>query len=320
MFHHILVPLDGSPLAECVLPHVLTLTEAFGARATLLRVMEPRPRGDQGSPVDPLYWRLRQAEAEAYLADVSDRLSAVGVDADTVILEGHPAQEIIKHVRSHEVDLVVLSSHGSTGVGEWNISSVSRKVIQLSRVSVLMVRAHDITGDELKPARYEKVLVTLDGSRRAEHVLPHATALARHQEAQLLVAHVVREPEVPRAAAPTQEDLELVQRLMSRNLELATRYFEELRPRLAVPLDSRILVGADVARAIHELSEQESISLLVMCAHGSSADVMRPYGSVSMSLVEYGTRSILVIQDFVADELRAGYAASAARNERGHAS
>lgn len=320
MFHHILVPLDGSPLAECVLPHVLTLTQAFGADATLLRVMELRPRGEQGTPIDPLHWRLSQAEAEAYLAHVSGCLRSLGVPVETAIIEGHPAQEIIGHVRSHDVDLVVLSSHGSTGVGDWNISSVARKVIQLSRVSVLMVRAHEREGDELKAAHYDKVLVPLDGSQRAEHVLPYATALARHQEAQLLVAHVVHEPEMARVASPTQEDLDLVRRLVARNVELATQYFEDLRPRLAVELDSRILVGANVARTIHELSEQESISLLVMCAHGSSADVMRPYGSVSMSLVEYGNKPILVVQDIVADELRAGHAESTARNQRGQAS
>ncbi len=317
MFSHMLVLLDGSPLAECVLPHVSAFAQAYGARATLLRVLEPGCRGDQEGPVDPLGWRISHAEAEAYLSEVAERLRTAGTSVETVILEGPPAQRIVEYVRGEAVDLVVIASHGRTGLSDWNVSSVARKVIQLSRVSVIMVRAYEPFTGTLEPARYRRLLVPLDGSQRAESVLPHATALARHQEAELVLAHVVRRPEMPQAAPATPEDLELAERLVHRHLEVAGKYFDDLRPRLAVDFRLQVLVGADVARTLHDLAEEETADLMVLCAHGSSADAMRPYGSVTMSLVEYGSKPVLVVQDIQREDLRAGEAEEAAREHKG---
>lgn len=317
MFGHMLVPLDGSPLAECVLPHTVSLAQAFGARVTLLRVLEPGCRGDQVQPVDPLEWRLSHAEAEAYLAEVAERLRAAGVEAEADLLEGPPARRIVEHVRETAADLVVVSSHGRTGLSDWNVSSVARKVIQLARVSVMMVRAYEPFAGAIEPARYGKLLVPLDGSQRAECSLPYASALARHHGAELVLAHVVRKPEMPRAAPPTPEDMDLAERLIQRNREVAGKYLDDLRPRLAVDFRPRLLVGSDVARTLHDLAEDESIDLMLVCAHGSSADIMRPYGSVSMSLVEYGTKPVLVIQDLEPEELQASEAEEAAREHKG---
>jgi nucleotide-binding universal stress UspA family protein len=75
MFEHILVPLDGSALAEKVLPHAVTMGQTFAARITLLRVVERGPDAEMQSVIDPLNWEIRKSEAQAYLDQIRARLA-----------------------------------------------------------------------------------------------------------------------------------------------------------------------------------------------------------------------------------------------------
>ena len=90
MFDSMLVPLDGSRLAECVLPHVVALARVFEARVTLVRVLEEGSQAGK-KPVDPLEWHISKAEAEAYLADVAGRLRDAGLHPEMRLLEGSPS-------------------------------------------------------------------------------------------------------------------------------------------------------------------------------------------------------------------------------------
>ena len=104
MFNNILVPLDQSSIAECVLPHVVAFADVYDAQVTLIHVMECPSATDRFQPIDPLYWRLCKAEAEAYLNDVAGRLGQAGLDPEMLLLEGQSAQTIIKYARSHGIN------------------------------------------------------------------------------------------------------------------------------------------------------------------------------------------------------------------------
>src|SRR4030042_1106385 len=110
MFTHILVPLDGSALAECVFPHVSAMAQAAGARISLIHVTEHS--GDRVPAIDPLDWHMIKAEAEAYMNGVSIRLKEAGLQVASYLEEGHVAECIIKFAHQNDVDLIVLSSHG----------------------------------------------------------------------------------------------------------------------------------------------------------------------------------------------------------------
>lgn len=92
MFTPILVPLDGSVLAECVLPHVLTFVQAFGANTTLVRAIAREEPEEHARPVDAVEWQIKRAEADAYLERVSERLGSLGVLVDCDLLEGDPSR------------------------------------------------------------------------------------------------------------------------------------------------------------------------------------------------------------------------------------
>lgn len=318
MFEHILVPLDGSSLAECVLPHTVTLAQAFDAQVTLLRAVEHGRSAGLTRAVDPLSWHIRKAEAEAYLDEVIDRLQEVDLRADKALLEGQASDRIIEFAQDQDIDLIILSSHGASGLSGWNINSVVQKVILRAYMPVLIVRAYEPAISDLTGLCYRRLLVPLDGSQRAECVLPLATTLARSCGSQLLLAHIVSKPPVPRRAPLTQEESELVDRLTERNRLEAARYLEGVQSRLAADVQVRLLVGDNTTAMLHDLIAQEGIDLVLLSAHGYSGETKWPYGSVTLNFIAFGTTPLLIMQDLSRDELERTEAEMAAREQKGH--
>jgi nucleotide-binding universal stress UspA family protein len=318
MFEHILVPLDGSPLAESVLPHTVALAQTFGARVTLLQAVERGRATGLNRAIDPLNWHIRKAEAEAYLDEVAARLQAVDLRTDKVLLEGLAAERIIEFAHEQDVSLILLSSHGQSGLSEWNINSVVQKVILRAYMPVLIVRAYQPAISDLTGLRYRRLLVPLDGSQRAECALPLASTLARFYDSQLLLAHVVSRPEVPRRAPLTQEEIELVDRLTELNRREAVKYLEDLRSRLLSDAQIRLLISEDAAAALHELVVQENVDLVLLSAHGYTGEAKWPYGSVALNFIAYGTTPLLIMQDLPKEELERTQAEISAREHKGH--
>lgn len=303
MINHILVPLDGSALAECVLPHALAVAQAFGAQVTLLHVLEPTQIPGQPRTVDPVYWHIRKAEGEAYLDSIVTRLQSAGLQARHAVLEGQPAQHVIEYARDNSVDLVILSSHGSSGLSGWNVSSVVQKIILRIGRTILLVRAYQQVSTPESGLRYRRLLAPLDGSQRAEWVLPLASNLALAHKAQLLLAHVIHKPEMPRHAPLTPEEIELVNRLTEHNRAEAVKYLDQLRARLPGDVETRLIPGVNVLVTLHELAEQEKVDLVVLNAHGYSGETRWPYGSTVTSFIAYGSTPLLIMQDVLPEEM-----------------
>lgn len=319
MFTHILVPLDGSALAECVLPHTVALSQALGGRITLLRVAESS--GESMPTVDTFGWHIHKAEAFAYLESVSARLQReAALETQTVVQEGRAAESILKFAASEDVDLIVLSSHGRSGLSRWNISSVVQKIVWQAYLPVMIVRAYQPTLAEWTSFRYRKLMVPLDGSLRAEYVLPLATALARFHQAQLLLAHVVARSHLACVPAPQAEDLALAEQLTERNHLAASRYLEELCARLSAEVETRarLVVSKDVTTALHEIVEEEGVDLIILCAHGQSARTRWPYGNTVASFITYGITPLLIVQDLAPHEVQRSKAEIMAQEHTGH--
>lgn len=324
----ILVPLDGSSLANSVLPHVGALTRATGAQVTLLRVLE-NPY-ENSLDVDPVDWHLRKNEAQAALEEVGTYLKVFDIDAEMVLLEGPAAARIIEYAQHNDFDLIALSSHGQHGLSGWNLSSVAQKVIYRSRKSTLLVRAYresplhiwwsgaersgpDASPDEeteenlavTEPPQtiYRRILVPLDGSQRAEHVLSTATSIARSQEAELHLAHVVEPPEMIQRMPLTAEDRSLIERVVERNKAQIHKYFEQMQNRLSPVPKTHMVVDSDASSALHRLVQEHGVDLVVLSAHGYSGRSHHPYGDVATSLMHYGSCALLVLQDLPAHEI-----------------
>jgi nucleotide-binding universal stress UspA family protein len=318
MFEHILVPLDGSKLAECVLPHVVAMARAFEAKATLLRVLErERVPAEQGF-VDPLGWYMGSAEAHAYLDGIGARMHELGLEVETSVVEGQAAQQIIGFARRGNADLLILSSHGRSGLSGWNVSGVVQKTIMRAYLPVMIVRAYQPAPGKLDGVRYPRIVIPLDGSRRAECVLPLATKIARSHGSELLLAHVVRRVGIPYLGAPEPEDEALVAQVMNRNRVEAGNYLDRLKPRVDADVQTHLLIDDSAAGALHDLIEQEEASLVILSAHGYSGTTKWPYGSMVINLIGYGTTPLLIVQDLRPEEIDRSQAEIIARERGGH--
>jgi nucleotide-binding universal stress UspA family protein len=316
MFKHILLPLDGSGLAECTISYTAALAGAFNARLTLLRVLEKPYQNGCAQPVDPLDWQMCKVEATSYLERLVARFQEEGSGAESVLLDGDPAQHIVKLVSERGIDLVVLSSHGQSGLTRWNHGSVIRKVITRVEASVMIVRAYKETNGGF--SGYKRIMVPLDGSRRAECALAPAVALARAHDSELLLVHVIVRPEMARSRPLTQEDSELAQRIVERNQEEMTKLLEQQKARLDVNARILVLTNDHAAAALHELARQEKADLVILSAHGYSGKTKWPYGSVATTFIEYGVTPLLVVQDLPPGVVEPSEAETVARERKGH--
>lgn len=313
MFDRILAPMDRSSLAECVLPHTVAIARAFESHVTLLHVMDASSGVTWHRAVDPLDWHIRKTEAETYLRGLRLRLQDAGLPAGEQILEGQAAEQVIEFSRANDVQLVIVSSHGQSGLSGWNVSSVVQKVILRARTSIMVVRAYQPTSADVTGLRYRRLLLPVDGSQRAECVLPVASTLARAHEAQILLAHVIQRPVMPRRTLPTREDVELADRIVERNRTEAIQYLDELQSQLSGKVEARMLVSDQAAVALHDLADQEKIDLILLSAHGYSSLAQWPFGSVVSSFIAYGTTPLLIVQDLPRDEIKPSPAEIAAR-------
>lgn len=147
MYKKVMVPLDGSTLAECVFPHVEAITNGCPVRELVfLRVVEPeRIYSISDSPIDPNLAAARESEgkkiAEDYLGAISDRLDTPGLTITTKAIVGQVAESLVDYCVEEEVDLIIIATHGRSGVTRWVRGSVADKILRSSKIPVLMIRA-----------------------------------------------------------------------------------------------------------------------------------------------------------------------------------
>jgi nucleotide-binding universal stress UspA family protein len=161
MFRKLLVPLDGSEMAEAVLPYVENISSCYSAEVILLRVV-PMPQdsviatvyqpsmvvpGSADDPVPlphPVYQEQEMAslrvEAERTLAGARRRLNEAGLRPRIEVLFGRPAERIVEYATKEAVDLIVISTHGLSGFGQWAFGSVAKRIMRATAIPVLLIR------------------------------------------------------------------------------------------------------------------------------------------------------------------------------------
>lgn len=314
MFEKILVPVDGSPLAASALPYALAVARDH-ASITLMRVVDSSLPSGLTNPID---WQLQRTEDSAYLDELAAQYANVGnVTFEKVVQGGGAAERILEQARDHEHDLIVLSSHGRSGLSSWNVSSVAQKVIDRAGVSILLVRAYKLADSSVaaprQAASYRRILVPLDGSVRSEYVLPAAVRLAKHHQAELLLVHGIVTPELFQQTPLAAEDSLLVDKVVQHNQRQAERYFQALAERLDVAVETYVLTSDDVAETLHRFAEEQGIDLVVLSAHGRSGKHAWPFGSVTSSFIAYGATHLLIVQDLPWQGIQESGAAQASR-------
>lgn len=319
MLEHILLPLDGSSLAERVLPHALALSKAFKSKLSLLRVVYHEKEADQHGMINPMDWQMRKSEAESYLKSVQNQLEEVGVNSEIKIMEGKPAQQIIGFAQDEKVDMIILSSHGSSGISAWNINSTVQKVLLRAFMPVMIIRAYTEGYESLTGLTYDRIFIPLDGSRRAECVLPLAKSICEKQQSEIFLTHIVEEPKLPRQTPLSEEIQSLLDELRDINVSDAERYMQEIKDQFPIEnVETIIETSKKPTTALHDIVDREKIDLVMLSAHGYAGENRWPYGKIALNFISYGTTPLIIIQDLSKDEVGKTLAEKYAEESKGH--
>jgi nucleotide-binding universal stress UspA family protein len=152
MYKKIMVPLDGSELAECVLPHVDAFMKGFNlSDVILVRVVEPEMPSYHGETrIDSEIMAEREAKrkssAKDYLNRVATRIKHEGMTVQAEVLVGRVTESLIDYAEKNDIELILIATHGRSGVTRWVMGSVADKILRSANVPVLMVRAPGTKG------------------------------------------------------------------------------------------------------------------------------------------------------------------------------
>jgi nucleotide-binding universal stress UspA family protein len=296
MLRKLLVPLDGSQLAEQALGIAHSLLPPGVGEIFLLRIPELSPMSAGGPYSGGLDWwypdqalqRARE-EAAAYLDEVCARWARPGITFWPEIGTGDPAGEIVDLAAARRVDAIVMSTHGYSGLTRWAMGSVTEKVMRAASCPVLVVR---------EPRTLRRLIVPLDGSPVAEHVLPTAAELAARAGATLVLLHVV-EPYValtPATLGWEHLSLQLDDAATEAHQERAADYLNAVAARLEQPgltIETALRTGP-IADAILQFAADTGGDLVAMATHGRTGLRRWVYGSVTGKVLR-GARCCLLV-------------------------
>ena len=146
MFNKILVPLDGSELAECVFPYVEDIAKTRSSMVEFITVFEPFQIPPHGGMVfdeedEKEYNEFNKKKTRAYIKKIKDRFHLKGIEAKAVILVGKVDEKLVDYANGHNFDLIIMATHGRSGVERWIMGSIADKLIHYSNTPVLLIRA-----------------------------------------------------------------------------------------------------------------------------------------------------------------------------------
>lgn len=295
MFQHFLIPLDGSQLAESILPAAQTLARACHARVTLLHVVEPAAP----TTVHGQAHLLNAAQAELYLKERATELSSQGIAADWHVdrAERGVVQAIFAHGLELHADLILLTDHGASGLRGRLLGSIPQQVLQRGEIPVLLVRAEALQHHEF---RCERILAPLDSSALYEAALTAAGEIARVSGASLHLIVVVPTVDAlsPERAA-TGTILPSSTRAVLDLAEAGARQYldEKINALRARKLDATGYVArGDVATKILDCAKTTRADLIVMATHGRAGLDAFWSGSIAPRVVKRATIPILLLR------------------------
>lgn len=306
MFKRILVPLDGSSVAEGILPYVRTLTKALGARADLLRTFQNPAHelmiGDETGmstlavSLDGVVEALHK-QAEDYVQGMAKSLEAGGIKTATDVRSGPAAEHIVNEAEPASETLIAMSTHGRTGVSRLLMGSVTDRVVQTAKAPILVVRPDSDAADSGKAASIKTIIVPLDGSELAEAVVPIVVELAKATSAEVLLARAVSIPSTFYGSADYSAPMNID--FLSDMEDEAAAYLnacaESLKKSDVASVSTAVLRGGATVE-IENLSQNTPDSMIVISTHGRTGLGRAVLGSVADRLARHSGEPVLLVR------------------------
>jgi nucleotide-binding universal stress UspA family protein len=300
MFTHILVPLDGSPLAETALMPAAALARRFGAELLLMRAMLPTdaPEGDSLPERS-----LLASGSQVYLDRLASQLAKGGITIHTVVTDEEPAEGILAQTKLDQVDLIVMATHGRTGFDALLHPSVTWKVLSRTSAPILvwkqapaqssaqeLAQATRFLSDPLAP-----IIVPLDGSLQAEAALPLVQLFAKTFGNPVLLLRVATQPLLLDGGFGNAA---IVEDALKWSIEESESYLKVKRAELesqGLTVRVRSMLGP-TSTCIKDTVEGLKAGLVVMTSHGRGWLGRLMVGSVAKDLLGQLETPILLVR------------------------
>jgi nucleotide-binding universal stress UspA family protein len=292
MFDKILVPLDGSELAEVTLWYAEGLAGRLRSSIMLLLVLSPENLTSQYMYDCYLKEIAKRTRANAEERGAGKKEGEITVDYK--ILKGDAAEEIVDYADKARVNLIIMSTQGRSGVRRWALGNVANKVLRATGKPVLLIRAKGTKPDVYRE-RLVKVLVPVDGSKESESILRYVTYMATELDLEVTLFHAwVR----PSEDLPfTTEGLEQ----LNQARKLREGYIKRMETSLkrkginANSVFKEVLTGG-AAEEIIKLAEEGDFSMVAMSTHGRSGFGRWIFGSNAEKVLEGGSTPLLLVR------------------------
>ena len=295
MFTKILVPLDGSELAERALVPAFALAQQSEGGVLLMRVAVPQFAATTTTPIYGDYGLTppvqtaeeAQTESENYLKQVRTEQAPRGLAVWLEVLQGNVAEAIVDRAAAVDVDLIAISSHGYSGLRRWMLGSVAEKVLYQAPCPVLVIRS---------PCPIRRILIPLDGSPLSEQALPPALDMAASLGAEVTLVRAVHTLASDDIARLDDVEKGLGQRVVEDLRLEAEQYLAEAaekygRPELGL---TTAVVDEPAATSILDYADARAIDLIAMSTHGRTGLQRWIYGSVTEKVLHGAQYSMLI--------------------------
>ncbi|MFN2190685.1 MAG: universal stress protein [Candidatus Promineifilaceae bacterium] len=296
MYERILVPLDGSQLAELALQPALLIAGNVEGRITFLnvpvrqQVILPSSTG-YGPPVyDQTHEQVIKREEE-YLSTVRSEITDAGVEIDAKVIEGDVAGVIVDTARADDIDLIVMTTHGYSGFTRWMLGSVTERVLREAPCPVLVIRTE---------GKIKKSLITLDGSRLAEQALEPGIEISRLLGCETSILRVDQEEKLSSVEMGFLDvaSSDLCQEVALENADRVSYYVDCVARKFETDVQpiKRVVKRGKPAENILMYIEKEKIDLVAIATHGYSGLRRWAYGSVTEKILRNADCAMLVVR------------------------
>ena len=304
-YRSILVPLDGSDLAEHALPMALSIARRHNARLHFVRVYVPVAGvyGEHAVPYDEALDRGLMQRAQDYLDDVVARLASVAtIQATAALREGSIAETIARHAAAVGADLLVMTTQGRGPLGRFWLGSVSDELARQAGIPILFMRPQGIAPDlALEPA-IRRVLIPLDGSGLAESILDPVLALWDSERTEYTLLQIVQPTAAldygPAGGAVTwfHEALKQLRELQQHELKRVHDYLEPLAARLrarSFNVNTRVVADERPANAILHDAAAHGADLIALATRGRGGLKRLVLGSIADKVLRGADTAVL---------------------------
>jgi nucleotide-binding universal stress UspA family protein len=305
MYKKVLVPLDGSEIAEILFAYAKELASRLNLDMLLLHVCTPEDY--ELHPMHRMYVEhavdLIRQHSSAVRDHASESHEKKQIDVRGILAVGSPAEEILRCADDNNVDLIIMATHGHSARKRWSMGSVAARVLRVSRVPVWLIRAgipYEVIHD-----RYARVtvLVPLDGSEMTEVVFRHLVTLAEQRGIERVDVALLRvcEPIIipPDYEEETSEDwINHAEQHLARARETAEKYLADLAKRfeaIGMKVKTLVKVGQPAAEII-SYADAHPLNLVVMSTHGWSRHSSGSWSSVTGKVLEGISSPLLLVR------------------------